>query len=633
MTFAAHSIAGPAFGAAAQKAGAAVKLPVVVTVFSSAVAVSLPVVIKVATPAAVTLPLRVVVIDQAAIEGLDGSGAWAAAPAGQWRPVVLLDGADVSGRLLGEITVTQARDSAAVAEFAFLPATAVQPMALIGRSVEIAFERADGSTRQRMFTGVLNTPTIDLDTGAISCACHDRAQEVWAATPREAIDDLVGGRWSVHVSGEPADNHAYLLERIQSVGASWALDVLQRPRIVSWSNPARMLTVRTADVIDGSVSVDLPSRAALRTRIICRLQYRYQRLRYRGALAQWAGGIDLFKPLKTATLSYPGAVWLTTSMVRGACEGVSGWDLVGDIRIENPPARSWMIGGSASQGFYTIDARTARELALSFSATYSTRWRQTVTEDWSLTVICPDLEAQLGAPVAEEIGASIESQFDQPGWESDPSLEPRLSNTYGARDVREDWKPAGYDDDARDNALRTLLDRAWIRIWSASRSGRVQFALPLRPDLWLDARIQLEHARLRATGDVVEVRHRMDPATGAAVSTVTLAVGLPGATPAALPTWALPESPADAYVPPLAAHSFEIGTFVGGTFEAPKFDAAEMIGFSTNVNGPVVDGYEYYPHQLSMRAPDIAPEDRDPLDLPAVAEIAVQIPLDPLEII
>lgn len=610
-----------------------VKLPLIVQVLSSAAAVSLPVVIKVATPAAVTLSLRIVVIDAAAVGGLDGAGGWAAAPNGQWRPIVLVDGADVSGQLLGPVTVTHARDSAAVAEFAYLPAAAMQPMGLIGRPVQIAFERADGSARQRMFTGVINSPSIDLDTGAIACSCHDRAQEVWAATPRESIDAMVGGRWSVHVSGEPVDNHVYMLERIQSVAASWAIDVLQRPRIIPWSGSTRELTVRTADVIDGSLSVDLPSRGQLRTRITCRLQYRFQRLRYRGAQAQWAGDIHLFKPFISATVNYPGATWLTTSMVRGACEGVSGWQLVGDIRIEHPPARSWMIGGSASQGFYSIDARTAPELALSFSATYSTRWRQVVTEDWALTVVCPELESQVGAPVAEEIGASIESEFDQPGWESDESLEPMLSNTYGTGDVKEDWKPAGYDDDARDNALRTLLDRAWVRIWSASRSGRVRFDLPLRPDLWLDARIELEHARLRAAGDVVEISHRMDPATGEAVSAITLAVGMPGATPAALPDWALPASPADTYVPPLGANSFRIGTFVGGTSESPVFDAEAMIGFATNLNGPVIEGREYYPHQLSIRAPDIAPEDRDPLELPAVSEFAVQLPTDILEIL
>ncbi|KAI5914628.1 hypothetical protein [Thauera sp. 2A1] len=609
-----------------------VTLPITISVVAAGERVTLPVRLSAVAPAARALPLRISVIDGAAVGGLDGAAGWAAAPAGAWRPVVTLDGADISDRLLGAVTVTHSRDAAAVAEFALLPASPLQPLSLIGRRVTVSFARADGSAVQRMFTGVVDVPRIDLATGAITLSCHDQAQEVWSNTPREAIDALVGGRWSLAVSGEPADNHAYLLERIQSRGASWALDVLQSPRIVPWGAGSRTLTVRTADVLDESVSVDLPSREQLRTRVACRLQYRYTRLRYRGATAQWAQDISFFKPQVTATQSYPGSAFLTTAMVQSACESVSGWDLVGTPRIEHPPARSWQIGDTIASGFFTIDAVTAPALAMSFSATYSTRWRQVVTEDYAVTVVCPSLETQIGAPVGEEIGATLESAFDQPDWERDPSLEPMLSNTYGAGDMHEDWQPAGFDPAARDEALRTLLDRAWVRLWRASRSGRVSFGVPLRPDIWLDTRIVLEHARLRASGDVQEVTHTMDPGSGHAISTLTLAVGMPGAASAAHPAWSLPASPADGYVPPLAAHSFEIGTYVGGQIGSPPFNETTMIGFTTNLSGPSVAGRNYYPHQLSMRAPDVAPEDRNPLDLPAVAQIDVAIPTDTLEV-
>ena len=614
--------------------GPMVVLPLAVSVVDSSAPLELPLRVTVSTPGTVTLGLALEVIDADAVGGLDGAGGWAAAPDGQWRAVVVLDGADVSARIVGQITVTHADDAAAVAELAYLPAVAVQPLSLIGRPVRIAFARADGSSRQAMFTGVVDVPQIDLATGVITLRCHDQAQEVWSRTPRETIAALVGGRYSAAVVGnEPEDSYAYLQERIQSVGASWAIDVLGRVRVTPWGTTERAITVRTADVLDGSLSVDLPSREQIRTRITCRLQYQYQRLRYRGVRAQYSQDIHFFKPFIGATVNYPGVQFLTTGMVKSACDSVPGFELVGEPEIEHPPARSWQIGVSIMSGVFTIAPNVAPDLALGFSATFATRWQQSLTEDWTVDVVWPAMEAQLGAAVGEEIGASLVAEFDQPGWDSDASILPSIPDAFGVGDAVLPWQPVGFDATARDDALRALLDRAWVRLWSASRSGRVSFDLPLRPDLWLDTRVTLEHARLRAAGKVAEVTHTMDTASGAAISSVSLAVGMPGATPATLPAWTLPTAPADDYNPPLSAFSFEIGTFVGGKPDSAPFDESTMIGFSTNLNSVTEAGREYYPHQLSMRAPDIAAEDRDPRTLTTSAQIDVTVPTDLLEIL
>lgn len=613
--------------------GVVLTLPIAVTVASAAVALELPLRVTVAAPYAVSLAVPVHVIDAAALAGLDGAGAWAASPDGAWRPVVVLDGDDVSARLVGRVTVTHGDDAAAIAELGILPDRVMQPMDLIGRPVRIAFARGDGTSEQTMFSGVVDVPSVDLGTGVITCICHDQAQEIWARTPREDIDALVGGRYSAAVSGEPADNFEYLRERIQSVGASWALDVLQRPRVLPWGDASRAVTVRTADVIDGSLSVELPSRDQLRSRVTVRLQYQYARLRYRGVQAQYSQSVHFFKPFLSETVSYPGALWLTTAMVKSACESVPGWEMVGEPYIEHPPARAWQIGTTISSGFYAISPAVAPTLALGFRCDFYARWQQRITEDYTVAVVWPAIEAQLGAAVGEEIGASLIAEFDQAGWESDATMEPRIPAAIGVGDAAVEWRPAGFDELARDEALRTLLDRAWVRMWSASRSGRVTFELPLRPDLWLDTRITLEHARLRAAGKITAVEHAMSPETGAATTNVVLAVGMPGATAAALPAWSLPSAPVDAYTPPLSAFSFEIGTYVGGTAGAAAFDPETMVGFCTNLNGVEDPGLNYYPHELSIGAPDIAAEDRDPRTLASFTEIAVDVPTDMLEII
>lgn len=597
------------------------------------VTLSLPLVVV--APATVSLPLSVAVIDAAVTGGLDGAGTWAAAPDGRWQPVVILDGLDISARLTGPVSVQSADNAARTADLAFLPSSVLQPLALIGRPLRIAFAQAGGANAQTIFSGVVERPSIDANTGIISITAHDQAQEIWSRTARGTIDALVGGRWHA-AFGEPADNYEYLRARIESVGASWALDALQQPRVVPWRDLPRSVTVRQADIIDGSVSVDLPSRDALRTRITCRLQYRYTRLRWRGASAQYSQSLGFYVSVVGGEVV--GKEWLTRSMVMSAIEGATDWEQVGDVVIENPMPQviepPGGIGGLG--GGYVITAQTAPELVLSFRANFATRWQQSATEDYTVTVVWPAMETQLGAPVEEEIGATLEADFDSPSWNIDPTVLP-INGTIYLGDIIQAWQPAGADAAARDEVLRTLLDRAWVRLWASSRTGRVTFALPCRPDIWLDTWVTLYAQHVTAAGKVIEVEHLLDPTSGEAITNVTLAIGMPGGAAASHPVWALPAAPADPYTPPVDAWSFEAGTYVGGELLSPEFDEATMIGLCTNIDDASLTDLErnarnWYPLQFAMRAPTLADADRDPLELPATAQIDVTVPTDTLEI-
>lgn len=605
-------------------------LPVRLSV-SAPPAIALPLRLAVATGgAALSLPVRLSVLDASVVGGLDGAGAWAAAPDGKWRAHVWLGDTDISDRITGPVRVTHADNGAATAEFAFLPAGILQPMTIIGQRVRVAFAQASGANAQTLFTGVVDVPSIDVQTGLVECSCKDQAQEVWANTPRETIDALVGGRWHVAVSGEPEDNFAYLEERIKSVGKSWAINPLGQVRIIPWRGLARTVTVRQADVIDGSISIALPSRDQLRTRIVCRMQYRYTLLRSRGARLQWSQPLEFFQPrYMFDTQLKPSYLLCTRPMVEQATEGVSGWDMV-SREITSPPWGTWNVGTELDPFLWTITATVAPTLAIAVQADYSTRWQQSITEDYAVEVVWSALESQMPAPITEEIGASLEAEFDARDWGTDSSVEPALPATLG--DYAMPWQPAGADTSARDEAMRTLLDRAWVRLWDASRSGRVRFDLPCRPDLWLDVGVTLETDRVRASGKAVEVQHVLDMESGEATTSVAVAVGMPGATDAALPDWTLPATPADDYTPPVSAYSFECGTFVGGLPDSPPYDESAMVGFLTNAEG--ADGAnEQYPHSFRVRDPGLAAEDRDPRELASAATMVVTIPTDTLEIL
>ncbi|MDO9596739.1 MAG: hypothetical protein Q7J47_03365 [Azoarcus sp.] len=606
------------------------------------------------TGSALRMPLRLSVIAAAALSGLDGAGGWPAAPSGQWRPVVLLDGADITATLVGQVSVSHGDNEARTAEFSFRPASTLQPMSLTGRRVQIAFaERAaDGAAInvQLMFTGVIDVPSIDMQTRVVSCSCHDQLQEIISKLPRATLAAAIGGRWREEATGVPADEWEYAQARLLSVPASIALDEHQQLRVIPWRGAGlKSITVRDADMLDGSLSASLPSRDELRTRVTCRLQYRYERLRGRGAIAAFSQPLRFYiGDFREHGAGEPGAVYavkfLTVAMVEGATAGLSGWQLDGALSIDQPAAGAYLQGNVAADGLYLISPTAAVDYALGFSGKYTTRWRQTTTEDYSITVALPSLEADIGI-VPEEIGANLEAPFEADGWESDATVLPAL-DIPTAGDVITPWRPTGYDTAARDELMRTLLDQAWVRLWSASRSGRVNFDLPLRPDLWLDWLPDVETVGLIATGKVAGVEHVMDPDGGNAVTSVSIAVGLPGNADATLPTWALPavSMPDETRGP--EAYSFEIGTFVGGAGDgtprpaevgggdSPPFDSETMIGFSTNLDLAIQpDEFNWYPHQLSIKSPPIDAADRDPLTLESVTVIETTIPTDLLEIL
>jgi len=137
---------------------------------------------------------------------------------------------------------------------------------------------------------------------------------------------------------------------------------------------------------------------------------------------------------------------------------------------------------------------------------------------------------------------------------------------------------------------------------------------------------------VRASGVIVSIEHVLDVDAGQATTDVSVAVGMPGATPAALPAWSLPASPYTPALPSLEQLSATIGTYVGGLTTSPPFDPDTMIGLVTNAENGSIPGREYYPVGLSIRWPELTAEDRDPRELEAAAVVSVAVPTDLLEI-
>ncbi len=597
--------------------------------------VSLPVRVTMAAQGTIAMPLRVSMVEAqdvslpvrvTMVEPLTASPAL-------WRPVVTLGGVDVSERLTGEIEVEAVEGEARIARFSLAPAPGVillpqwsgQPVTI--DSAELA---ADGSALnpRRLFTGVVDVPDYDVTAHVVTFECTDQLQEVIGNLPREWVDEYAGGEYSPAVSGVPADTKQYAAARLASVPASLDLDPYQQPRVTFWHSedaPARVFA--EADVVDGSLRLQLASRADLRNEVSTGLDYRLPRLRGRVIEAQFERTINQYT---SQGLDIP-----SRAMIEQALSSLSGWERIGDINyVAVDPGVYESVGGSGVI-FTEVRATDAPNLALGFAAAFASRWVQSVTEQYRLTVRAQASIDAIGYARDSLDSATLDAEFDDAAW-LDGNAGPALT-LPPVGDVSLDYGAAGATDRAAaQQAVRALVEQAKVAVLASHRTTRVGATLAHWADVDLHERYEIDTGPLRATGKAARVVHRLNMENGSAVTEIEVAVsgcaavGLQADDPADPPT-----APADPTPAPGAAQlACACDLYVGQTMTSPPYDEAVMIGFTTNARaGATFDALApAYPLALTVGAPEVEAAVRDPIALPQTATYSVAIPQDTLEI-
>ncbi|MCP5233409.1 MAG: hypothetical protein H6948_15225 [Zoogloeaceae bacterium] len=611
--------------------------PLLVTVSAGPVAQTTPLMVTVALPPAVVTQLLVKVVTPSPAQTipLRVSVFTPGASPARWRPVVTLGGVDVSARLVGVVEVVATESEARIASFSLLPSPGtVAPADWVGKAVAIDFAGADAGGNpinvQRLFTGVVDVPEYSINTGIATFECTDQRQEVLANTPRAWFDAAIGGYYADAVAGAPVDNLQYAEARLASTPQALELDAWGSPRVTPWHLTSVYASLGAADILDGSLSASLPSRADLRNMVETTFEYRFTRLRSRTIMGGWHLAGDY-----RAKENLP-----TKAMVEQALDGMAGWQRMGNVGYQEPPHGSQNWNG----GIYYMAPEVANQLCISFASRHMTRWAQTVTERYTIRVTNAASVAAIGPARDTTSGGVLTVDYDSSQWLNDYSTAPALTR-LSAGDESHDVGFAGVSDRATAAAnITALVARAQVRVQASHRAGRARFAVPLRADYSLAHRFAIDAPladgrRLQAAGKAVEVSHLMDIDAGEATTTVALAisghatVGLQPYDPPAAP--AQPADPTPAPAP--AAYGIQAGTFSGRRVGAPAYNQDTMIGFSTNNSADDSQGVysptaELYPVQFSVGSPDIESPARDPLELASTIEFAVDVPQDPFEV-
>lgn len=96
----------------------------------------------------------------------------------KWNISLSINGLDYTNRLLGNVNIEREQSTAAIASFEI----AAQGLGLmdlpnfVGKTVLIDY--VSGNTSTRKFTGIVDTPSIDVDRKTIHFSCTDNLQYI-----------------------------------------------------------------------------------------------------------------------------------------------------------------------------------------------------------------------------------------------------------------------------------------------------------------------------------------------------------------------------------------------------------------------------------------------------------------------
>lgn len=586
------------------------------------------------TSPAASIPLRLLTITASpaasillSLESADPSHYLAKGEtAARWGVAITIDGTDVSGRLLGPVTIRHEENASSECRLTLRPATGtIDPADYEHKRLRVWFVGLGASGaelyRYRRYTGKVATATYDPDAGNLELDATTDLQGRLENLPREAIDGIVGGLWSPHVFDEGADGWQYTQDRLLTRPAEIHVDVYGRLQVVDWAAKATAdITLTDAWRFGGTLRLVRANRRDLISRIRINLDFRFVRLRHREIVVRFLDSLGFCHYL------HNGWVLPSKDMIRGAADA-NEWTRVSDIAfVDLPPAGTYCEPVSGWAG-----GADAFCLAASWRA--ARRWAQTVTEEYALDVIAPDLEEAIGIQaVAEDYG--VEATYDGTDYEALRAYE---STPFGAvySAATEDWQKDATDAEydgrvAMEAAQACALAKAAGTICQRARGNRVSLDPLYRPDISLSSTVEIDTPYLATQGKVTRIDETLDPSSGALRQSIELAVSRHNGSGLAvaddLDAADAPDQPAEEST----GRSYNLWYRLGGITNCPP-DDEDWDGYMCNVTEALrAVGAPVYRPRFVLRMPEIEEAARDALSIAQPVSYEIEVPNDPL---
>lgn len=481
------------------------------------------------TQSGTLIPLEQNVLDAASNDHLIRTG---------WDITLTLNGRIIpKEQIHGDLVVSRTESSTSLLDVTLIPVEGTQDTSsLIGQTVTLDVRTDSGTTR--VYTGLVDIPEFDILNKKITLRCADRREELIVAQVGPIIN-TIGSYSDLIFPPDTSDVIQTLDYRLSTTPTSIDFDAYSNLQITPWAAKA------TADyTLDDTIiyyrdpRVELTSRGRITNKVNINFEYRYERLHHYERDFHWLSPLDSSFSL----FLQQGYTMTRRDMVRQAIDS-AGWPMKGDITFNEIHPAGWYDGiawgttqltgttvasrDSAGNLIKDADGNQVYESSITGGTdltqifcegadwTASTRWSQTVTEKYSLSVNAPQSQAQFGT-IEQNNAHSATAEYDSSTWEdyiqyNDDST---LTNTY--------FLDADDNRGSATTAMNVALLRAKNTILNSHRDTRVTIYRSIMPEIGLQHTVELTSTPIQCKGKVFKINHVFNIGTGEAVTELTL---------------------------------------------------------------------------------------------------------------
>lgn len=564
-----------------------------------------------------------------------------------WMATVVVGGYEIpSSQIHGAIEIERGEGTASSLVVTLIPGTGAQDLDFYrGKAITCDVATSDGNFR--IFTGTVDIPEINIIEKKITLVCTDRRTERINAQ----LPGFVGtiGYYSTYIF-EDSDSAAEELEfRLTTIPYSLDFDAYGNYNFTAWAAKAVAdYTLDDSVVYYSEPKVELTSRSNITNKEIITFQYRYNRLHQTERTFTWTA------PFYNSFCTF--ASWSASmtfrDMIRGAITS-AGWPLKTDVTFTPIFNTGWYscVGGwvlwstTAVSGYTTIvkdkDGNAVRDAqgnvvteghitgGTDFSNLYclgatwvaSTRWAQTATEEYTLTVQAPQSQAQFGNVEKLRFYAQ-QDDVDVADWENYTSY----SNVGGGGTtyyINKDVDRNGFN-----YAVITALNISKTAILESHRDTKVYIQRNIWPQVDLRHTVAIDTTTLQAKGKVFKINHKLDVNSGEDITSLTLILSKSTGS-ASDSTLSLPTAPTDTIT--LDTGTITLGNHYG---EDPTTEAAAQ--WNGYIGNRIPDGQfdrTSYQEQFIVDVPEIPQYVRQEKVLTSSQTYNVEIPNDTLTVV
>ena len=571
-----------------------------------------------------------------------------------WDLTVIVGGYIIpKDQLRGITQIIKSEGDSSIATVELQPPTGIQDLTLYqGQPIIIYVDTP--SSQIKLFTGIVDIPEIDIVREFLVLRCTNRRRELINNT-LAAITPTIGF-YSDKIFSEAKDTAQLLDQRLETIPVALDFDAHNNPAFIPWLPKSTAdFTLDDPDIHIKQPSVEITSRGRVINKININLEYRFERNYHMQRSFSWTSPID-----DSICLMLTGGYTLTHRSMIDEAVKATGWPIKGPITYDPTPASGWYkctvgfdtftIGFTTQSTVDTVSPKTdvngdpvldssgnqiqesttriTTDLAPIFTVGASwfatTRWSQTISEVYTVTVKAPQSITQYGLIERDE-NHGIEDSFNSGEWENYTAFNDLgLGNNYFIN--RND------EIVAFNTAFITVLNRAKTSILGSHRDNRVLISGHYKPGVSTDwPNIELKHTievtadKVAAIGKVFKIEHTFNIATTEAKCNIELALSqsIGSATDTAL---TIPTRPSDS--PTIPSGVVRLGNHFGLD---PTTEAAK--GWTGYIGNAFVNGVRtQYQQGFVVDTPSILDELRNLRTLSKSVSYDVEIPDDALTV-